>query len=98
MIQRKLPRVHPGEIVRSECLDPLALTVTAAADGLGVTRKTLSALLNGHAGISPEMALRLSMAFGGSPETWLRLQLNYDLERAREASAGLKVKAFPRAA
>ena len=64
---------HPGEVIRELCLDPLGLTVTAAADGLGVARRTLSALLNGHAGISPEMAIRLSKAFGRSPESWLRV-------------------------
>ena len=60
-------------------LDPLGLTVTAAAEGLGVSRRTLSALLNGHAGISPDMAIRLSKAFGRSPESWVQLQLQYDL-------------------
>ena len=70
---------HPGEIIRDQCLEPLGLTVTAAAKGLGVTRKTLSELLNGHSGVSPEMAIRLSKAFGGAPETWLRLQMQYDL-------------------
>lgn len=62
---------HPSEIVRKNCLEPLDLTVTEAAEGLGVSRKLLSALLNGQSGISPEMALRLSKAFGGSPESWL---------------------------
>ena len=62
---------HPGEIIRDQCLEPLGLTVTAAAKGLGVTRKALSELLNGHSGVSPEMAIRLSKAFGGTPETWL---------------------------
>ena len=61
---------HPGEVIRELCLDPLGLSVTVAAQGLGVTRKSLSELLNGHAGVSPEMALRLSMGFGGSPESW----------------------------
>ena len=70
---------HPGEVVKELCLDPLKLTVTAAAEGLGVSRRTLSTLLNGHAGISPDMAIRLSRAFGRSPESWLQLQLQYDL-------------------
>jgi addiction module HigA family antidote len=70
---------HPGEIIRDLCIEPLGLTVTQAAEGLGVTRKTLSLLLNGHAGISPEMAIRLSKAFGRSPEGWLALQSSYDL-------------------
>ena len=77
---------HPGEIVRKDCLEPLDLTVTEAADGLGVSRKHLSALLNGRSGISPEMAIRLSKAFGGSPESWLTQQMQYDLRKAKEQS------------
>lgn len=75
---------HPGEVVRKDCIDPLGLTVTEAAEGLGVSRKHLSALLNGRAGISPEMAIRLSKAFGGSPESWLTQQMQYDLRQAQE--------------
>ena len=75
---------HPGEIIRDLYLEPLDLTVTQAAAGLGVTRKTLSLLLNGHASISPEMAVRLSKVFGRSAESWLQLQMQYDLARARE--------------
>ena len=75
---------HPGEIIRDMCLDPLNLTVTEAAKSLGVTRKTLSMLLNGKSGVSPEMALRLSKVFGRTPEGWLRLQLQYDLWRAKK--------------
>jgi antitoxin HigA-1 len=63
---------HPGEIIREFCIDPLDLTVTETAEALGVARKTLSTLLNGRAGISPEMALRLSKVFGRTPEGWLR--------------------------
>lgn len=70
---------HPGEIIRQMCIDPLGLTVTQAAERLGVTHQTLSLLLNGHAGISPKMAVRLSKAFGRSPESWLQLQAQYDL-------------------
>ena len=70
---------HPGEIIKELCIEPLGLTITQAAQGLGVTRKTLSLLFNGHAGISPEMAVRLSKAFGRSPESWLALQSLYDL-------------------
>jgi len=84
---------HPGEVIKELCLDPLKLTVTAAADGLGVARRTLSALLNGHAGISPDMAIRLSKAFGRSPESWLQLQ--YDLWQAEQRSDTIKVKHFP---
>ena len=70
---------HPGGVIRRLCIEPLGLTVQDAANGLGVSRKQLSDLLNGHASISLEMAYRLSVAFGGSPESWLREQLNYDL-------------------
>jgi addiction module HigA family antidote len=75
---------HPGEIVRNDCIEPLGLTITEAAEGLGVSRKHLSALVNGRAGISPEMAIRLSKAFGGSPESWLTQQMQYDLRQAQE--------------
>jgi addiction module HigA family antidote len=75
---------YPGEIIREFCIEPLGLTVTAAAKAIGVTRKTLSALLNGRCGISPEMALRLSKVFGRSPEGWLRLQLQYDLWKTQQ--------------
>ncbi len=70
---------HPGEIIREFCIEPLGLTVTETSKAIGVTRKTLSALLNGRSGISPEMALRLSKVFGRSPEGWLKLQIQYDL-------------------
>ena len=74
---------HPGETVRYECLGPLGLTVTEGARVLGVTRQALNNLVNGKSGISPEMAIRLSKAFGSSPETWLRMQMDYDLAKAR---------------
>lgn len=85
---------HPGEIVRAECLEALDLTVTRAAEGLGVTRQALSDLVNGHAGISVEMAIRLSKAFGSSPETWLGMQMAYDLSKARERADALHVERF----
>jgi addiction module HigA family antidote len=75
---------HPGEIIKEMCVEPLGLTVTKAAESLGVTRKTFSMLLNGKSGISPEMALRLSKVFGRTPEGWLRLQLQYDLWKAKQ--------------
>jgi len=75
---------HPGEIIKEICVEPLGLTVTKAAESLGVTRKTFSMLLNGKSGISPEMALRLSKVFGRTPEGWLRLQLQYDLWKAKQ--------------
>ncbi len=83
---------HPGEVIRSLCLEPLEVTVTDAADGLGISRKTLSAILNGHAGISPEMALRLSIAFDTSPESWLNQQTQYDLWQAKKTKNRLRVK------
>ena len=73
---------HPGEIIRDFCIDALGLTVTDAAEAMGITRKTLSALVNKRSGISPEMALRLSKVFGRSPESWLKLQVQYDLWQA----------------
>ena len=86
---------HPGEVIKELCLDPLKLTVTAAAEGLGVSRRTLSMLLNGHAGISPDMAIRLSKTFGLSPESWRQLRLQYDLWQAEQRSDTIKVKHFP---
>ena len=83
---------HPGEVLRELCLEPLDLTVTAAADALGVSRKTLSAILNGRAGISPEMAIRLSIAFGASAESWLNQQTQYDLWLAERNRKNLKVR------
>lgn len=88
---------HPGEAIRELCLEPLGLTVTDAAKGLGVSRKTLSALLNGRFGISPEMAIRLSKGFGGSAESWLIQQTQYDLWQALQNTNSIKVKAFARA-
>ena len=83
---------HPGEVIRDLYIKPLDLTVTQAAEGLGVTRKTLSLLLNGHAGISPEMAVRLSQAFGRSPESWLRLQVQYDIAQVKKSAKEIKIK------
>lgn len=85
---------HPGGIIRSECLEPLGLTVTRAAQGLGVTRQALSDLLNERAGVSTEMAIRLSLAFGSTPETWLGLQVANDLWRAQERAKDLVVENF----
>ncbi len=85
---------HPGELVREECLRALGLSVSAAAAGLGVSRKTLSELINGHAGISPTMAIRLAKAFGGSAEAWLRMQVEYDLWHARKREAAIAVTRF----
>jgi addiction module HigA family antidote len=83
---------HPGEILKALCLEPLGLTVTEAAKALGVSRKTLSAILNGRAGISPEMAVRLSLAFNTSAESWLQQQCQYELWCAEKLRDRLKVK------
>ena len=83
---------HPGEILKELCLEPLELTVTRAAEALGVSRKTLSAILNGRAGISPEMAIRLSLAFDTSAESWLNQQTQYDLWLARQNQQTMKVE------
>lgn len=85
---------HPGEVIREFCIDPLGLTVTEAAKGLDVSRKTLSALLNGRFGISPEMAIRLSKAFGGSAESWLIQQAQYDLWQTKNKGRKIKVKSY----
>lgn len=85
---------HPGEIIRELCLEPLGLTVKEAAEGLGVARQTLSELLNGHSGVSPEMAIRLSKAFGASAESWMRHQMDYDLWQAQQNEQDIKVKSF----
>ena len=82
---------HPGEILRQLCIEPLGLSVTEAAKGLGVSRKTLSAILNGRAGISPEMAVRLSIAFGTSSESWLNQQIQFDLWQAEKGRKSLRV-------
>ena len=85
---------HPGEIIISECLEPLGLTITRAAEGLGVTRQALSDLVNQKAGISIEMSFRLSQAFGSTPETWLGMQQAYDLWQARERAETIDVERF----
>lgn len=85
---------HPGEIVKWECLEPLGLTITRAAKGLGVTHQALSDLVNEKSGISVEMAVRLSKAFGSSPETWLGMQMAYDLWHARDQTESIEVERF----
>lgn len=89
MLMYKPP--HPGEILREFCLEPLGISVTAAAKALGVSRKTLSSILNGRAGISPEMAVRLSIAFETSSESWLNQQSQYDLWQAEQHRDSLHV-------
>ena len=83
---------HPGFSVRHDCLDPLGLSVTEAARKLGVSRKQLSDVVNGHSGISPEMAIRLDKAFGGGANTWYRLQAAYDLAQAMKKADQIKVE------
>lgn len=83
---------HPGEVIKELCLEPLGISVTDAAKGLGVSRKTLSAILNGRSGISPEMALRLAKAFDTSPESWLNQQMQYDLWMAEQNLGELNIE------
>ncbi len=82
---------HPGEILKSLCLEPLGLTVTQAAEALDISRKTLSSILNGRSGISPEMAVRLSIAFDTTAESWLNQQTQFDLWHAEQSRKKLRV-------
>jgi antitoxin HigA-1 len=83
---------HPGLHVRHDCLDALGLSVTEGAKVLGVTRQALNNLVNGKSGISPEMAIRLSKAFGGSPAVWLKMQMDYDLAQVEKTADNIKVR------
>ncbi len=83
---------HPCEVLRELCLEPLGVSITDAADALGVSRKTLSSILNGRAGVSPEMAVRLSIAFDTSAESWLNQQVQYDLWQAEQRRRQLRVR------
>jgi addiction module HigA family antidote len=83
---------HPGELIKAFCLDPLGLTITEAAKVLSVSRRTLSVIVNGRASISPEMAVRLSLAFRTSSESWLNQQMQYDLWHAGQLRKKLRVK------
>ncbi len=85
---------HPGLSIKQNCLDALGLSVTEAANVLGVARHTLSRVLNGHAAISPEMAIRLEKAGWSNADFWLRLQAAYDLARARERQDQIKVERY----
>ena len=87
---------HPGLSVRHDCIEPLDLTITAAAEILGVRRQTLNNLVNGKSGISADMAIRLDKAFGGGAETWLQLQMAYDLAQARQHEGDINVKPVTR--
>lgn len=85
---------HPGGVVKRQCLDPLGLSVERAARGLGVTPRALEDLVDEEAAISVDMAIRLSKAFGSTPETWLGMQMAYDLWRARERAGRIAVERF----
>lgn len=85
---------HPGKMILEECIEPLGLSITEVAKGLGITRTSLSRLIHGHNGISPEMAVRLSKAFGGSAESWLRQQMNYDLAQINKKTNDIEVRKF----
>jgi addiction module HigA family antidote len=85
---------HPGLSVRLNCLEPFGLSVTQGAEVLGVSRTTLSRLINGQAGVSPDMAIRLAKAFGATPDIWIRMQAAYDLAQARLHEDDIKVKRY----
>jgi antitoxin HigA-1 len=89
---------HPGEVIRELCLEPLGLTVTETAKALGVTRKALSSLLNGRSGVTPEMAMRLAIAFDTTPESWLVQQMQYDLWKTSQKGPVAGVQRISRAA
>lgn len=94
MIVRMAKPAHPGHFIRMEVLDPLGLNVTRAAEVLGVTRPALSAMLNGRASLSPEMALRVEKAFGVKMDTLMRMQTSYDIAGAREREREIRVKRY----
>ena len=83
---------HPGRHILEDCLEPIGMTITKGAEALGVARLTLSNVINGKNGISPEMAIRLSKAFGGSPDVWLGMQMDYDLAQAEKKADQIKVR------
>jgi addiction module HigA family antidote len=85
---------HPGEIIREDCIKPLALSVTAAAKGLGVSRQSLTELLSGRTGVSAEMAIRLEKAGWSTAGAWLRMQAQYDLWQARQREGNIRVERF----
>ena len=86
--------VHPGRIIRHDCLEPSGLSITAGAKVLGVTRQALNNIVNEKAGISAEMAIRLEKAFGSTAQTWLQMQANYDLAKARKSERNIKVNRY----
>ncbi len=92
MLRYEMPPPHPGEILKELYLEPLEITITEAAQRLGIARKTLSQLINGHAGISAEMAVRLSKALKTTPELWLNMQQSYDLWAVKKKMELVEVK------
>lgn len=94
MLTRKMPVIHPGKMLKSELIEDTGLSVTAVADMLHVSRQAISNIFNERADISPEMALRISTVFGGTPDIWLRLQAKYDLLRAAEKVKKLKLTPY----
>ncbi len=94
MLERNLPPVHPGAILREEYIKPLNLTITEVAQGLGVTRVNLSAVVNERGGISPELAVKLSEAFGNTSQFWINLQKNYELWHAERKVNRSSIKHF----
>ncbi len=94
MLKRGMAPVHPGEIIKEDCIEALGLSVTQAAKGLGVARSTLSKVLNGRAAVSPEMAVKLGEAFGTGPGIWIRLQAAYDLWHAEQTVSLEEVTRF----
>jgi addiction module HigA family antidote len=93
MIRMARP-AHPGQFIRMEVIEPLGLSVTKAAEVLGVTRPALSALLNGHSALSPDMALRIEKAFGPKMDTLLRMQTAYEIAETRDREGDIKVKRY----
>ncbi len=89
---------HPGEVLNELCLKPLGMSITEAAERLGVTRKTVSKIINGHGSITPEMALRLEIVFGSTAQTWLNMQMAFDLWRINKKRKELKATLHPVAA
>ena len=94
MLQQGMPPVHPGEILKEMYLEPLGVSITGLANNLGVARKTVSQLVNGHMGVSAEMALRLGKAFSTTPELWLNMQRNYDLWEAGPKVKIMHIRSF----
>jgi addiction module HigA family antidote len=89
-LKRNMPLIHPGELLKTELIETNGLTITEVASMLKVSRQALSNIINQKADVSPEMALRISTVFGGSPDIWLKLQSKYDLDKAAKKISGFK--------